>query len=179
MKLKNLLITILAVMLLLVGCSGSSEGDEIEAPDGMKAFYNEHVDYTAFVPMDWNVDMSTGTMSAYYSQSDFSNVSITAQGLQSIMTLDDYWAQYEESFKSTFKKMKYEGEHPTTTTLSDLAANKYVYTAKLGGETYKYMQVVCIKDSTVYVITYTSTPDAYESHLDDVYKILDNFSFNK
>ncbi len=178
MKLKSLLITVLAVMLLLCSCSGSSES-EIEAPDGMKAFYNEHVDYTAFVPISWNVDMSTGTMSAYYSQSDFSNISITAQGLQTAMTLDEYWAQYEESFKSTFKKMKYEGEIPTTTTLSGLAANKYVYTAKLAGETYKYMQVVCIKDATVYVITYTSDPDKYESHLDDVYKILDNFSFNK
>lgn len=179
MKLRSLLITILAIMLLLCGCSGSSSESETEAPEGMKAFYNEHVEYTAFVPISWNIDMSTGTMSAYYSQSDHSNVSITAEILQSVISLDDYWAQYEESFKSTFKKMKYEGEVPVKDTLSGVEANKYVFTAELAGETYKYMQVVCIKDSTAYIITYTSTPDLYESHLDDVYKILDTFAFNE
>ncbi|MBQ4601776.1 MAG: hypothetical protein IJB24_02845, partial [Clostridia bacterium] len=67
----------------------------------------------------------------------------------------------------------------TTTTLSGEPANKYVYTATVTGTTYQFMQIVCIREMTVYVITYTSTPDSYDSNMEDVEKILDNFSFNK
>lgn len=177
MKLKALLISFIAVILLVTGCSSANQSD-IEAPEGMKLFSNEHVDYTAFVPLSWTVDMSTGTLSAYVSSADASNVSITAQALSSPMSADDYWKSYEEDFKATFDDMEYEGDVPTTTTLSGLAANKYVYTATVTGNQYKFMQTVCVNGTTVYVITYTSTPDNYESNLEDVYKILDNFSFN-
>lgn len=177
MKLKALLISVIAVLLLFTGCSNGNTAD-IEAPEGMKLFSNEHVDYTAFVPLSWTIDMSTGTLSAYVSSADSSNVSITAQALSAPMSADDYWKSYEEDFKATFDDMEYEGDVPTTTTLSDLAANKYVYTASVTGNQYKFMQTVCVKGTTVYIITYTSTPDKYDSNLEDVYKILDNFSFN-
>ena len=176
MKLKALLITLLAVLIFVCGCSGSSDG--VEVPEGMKPFSNEHVDYTAFIPLSWTIDMSTGTMSAYVSSSDASNISITAQALEGSMTLDEYWKSYEEDFKATFGDMKYEGKAPTTTTLSGLPANKYEYTADVTNNSYKFMQVVCIKDTSIYVITYTSTPEQYDANLDDVYKVLDNFSFN-
>ncbi len=175
MKLKALFITVIAILMLLTGCS---EASDIQAPDGMKLFSNEHVDYTAFVPAEWIVDMSTGTLSAYVSSADASNISITAQALEGIMTLDDYWKGYEEDFNSTFTDMEYVGEAPTTTTLSGLPANKYVYTATVTGNDYKFMQVVCIKETTVYVITYTSTPEKYDDNMENVEKVLDNFSFN-
>ena len=94
------------------------------------------------------------------------------------MTLDEYWQDYAEDFEATFTDMEYIGDAPTATTLSGIAANKYEYTATVTGNSFRFMQTVCIKDNTVYVITYTSTEENYESNLDDVYKILDNFSFN-
>ena len=175
MKLKALFVFVILLMMLLTGCSQTTD---TEAPDGMKLFSNEHVDYTAYVPAQWIVDMSTGTLSAYVSSADASNISITAQATRGIMTLDEYWKGYEEDFNSTFTDMEYVGEVPATTTLSGLPANKYVYTATVTGTSYKFMQVVCIKETNVYVITYTSTPEQYDSNLEDVEKILDNFSFN-
>lgn len=176
MKLKALFVLLILSVMIFSGCAKTSD---IEAPDGMKLFSNEHTDYTAFVPVNWIVDMSTGTLSAYVSSADASNVSITAQALSAPTTLDDYWKGYEEDFKLTFADMEYIGEAPTTTTLSGEAANKYVYTATVTGTQYKFMQMVCIKNMTVYVITYTSTPEAYDGNMEDVEKILDNFSFNK
>ncbi len=179
MKLKALFAVLILTLTVFSGCSAS--GTDIEAPDGMKLFSNEHTDYTAFVPASWTVDMSTGTLSAYVSSADASSVVITAQmlGQDDPKTLDGYWKHYEESFNSTFKEFEYVGEAPTTTTLSGEPANKYVYTAKLGDNQYKFMQVVVIREMTVYVITYTSTPEGYDANLEDVEKILDNFSFNK
>ncbi len=176
MKLKSLFAILILTVMIFSGCA---EQSDVQAPDGMKLFSNEHTDYTAFVPVNWIVDMSTGTLSAYVSSADASNVSITAQALEAPTTLDDYWKGYEEDFKATFADMEYVGEAPTTTTLSGEAANKYVYTATVTGTQYKFMQVVCIREMTVYVITYTSTPEAYDGNMEDVEKVLDNFSFNK
>ncbi|MBR4881419.1 MAG: DcrB-related protein, partial [Clostridia bacterium] len=169
MKFKSLFLILILTVMIFSGCSQESN---IEVPDGMKLFSNEHTDYTAFVPANWIVDMSTGTLSAYVSSADASNIRITAQTLEAPTTLDDYWKGYEEDFKATFDDMEYVGEAPTTTTLSGLAANKYVYTATVTGTEYKFMQVVCIREMTVYVITYTSTPEGYDSNMEDVEKIL-------
>ncbi len=176
MRLKSLFLILVLTVMIFSGCSQQSD---IQAPDGMKLFSNEHTDYTAFVPVSWMVDMSTGTLSAYVSSADASNVSITAQALETPTKLEDYWKGYEEDFKATFADMEYVGEAPVTTTLDKEPANKYVYTATVTGTQYKFMQVVCIREMTVYVITYTSTPDAYDGNMEDVEKILDNFSFNK
>lgn len=176
MKRKTLLIVLLTLVILLCGCSSSSDSDS-DVPAGMNKFYNEHVDYKAYIPGEWTVDYSTAVLKAQ-AFNDPSNISITAQSVNPGMTLDSYWKGYEEDFKATFANMEYEGEVPTTTTLSGLPANKYVFTAEVTGNTYKFMQVVCIHNSTVYVITYTSTPDKYESFIEDVYKVLDSFAFD-
>ncbi len=176
MKLKSLFLILVLTVMIFSGCSRQSD---IEVPDGMKLFSNEHTDYTAFVPVNWIVDMSTGTLSAYVSSADASNISITAQTLKAPTTLDDYWKGFEEDFKATFDDMEYIGEHPTTTTLDKQPANKYVYTATVTGTQYKFMQIACIREMTVYVITYTSTPEGFDTNMENVEKILDNFSFNK
>ena len=175
MKLKAFFVSMIVLTMLLTGCASGTEAD---VPDGMQIFYNDNVDYTAFVPSDWTVDISTGTMSAYVSSADSSSVSITAQNLNEVTTLDEYWKGYEKDFKSTLSDMEYVGEAPVTTTLSGLPANRYVYTATVTGTSCKFMQVVCIREMTVYVITYTSTPEKYDDNMDNVEKILDNFSFN-
>ncbi len=177
MKLKAFFISILAMLMLFTACANDTSNSDI--PEGMQLFSNENVDYTAYVPSDWTVDMSTGTLSAYVSSVDASNVTITGAILENTtMSLDEYWEGYAEDFKETFSDMKYEGEVPTTTTLDSLPANKYVYTATVTGNEYKFMQVVCITKAKVYVITYTSTPDMYDENIEDVEKILDTFTFN-
>lgn len=177
MKLKTLFVAVFSLLILFTGCS--SETTDESVPDGMQLLSDENVDFTAYVPSDWTVDMSTGTVSAYVSSVDSSNVSITGSVLEDMqMTPDEYWESYKADFETTFSDMEYVGEVPIATTLDSVAANKYVYTATVTGTEYQFMQVVCITGGEVYVITYTSTPDKYEDNIEDVESILDSFTFD-
>ena len=148
------------------------------APAGMKLITDSDiVDYKLYVPASWTADVSTGVVSAYVSSADHSNINVTAFELDDVnTTLAEYWAVYTEAFNSTFSDMEYETEGETIL-LSGAAAVKYVYTATVTGTQYKFMQVVSISNGTVYIFTYTSSPDNYSSHLEDIDKILSNFEF--
>ena len=54
-------------------------------------------------------------------------------------------------------------------------AKSYTYTANLGEYSYKFMQVACLKNGTVYLFTYTSQPEQFDSHMGDVEKMLEHF----
>ena len=171
----------LSLVLILVcvfsSCAGNTESIE-NIPEGMKLFSGENVDYTAYVPETWNVDMSTGTLSAYVSPVDNSNITIAAYLLDNpAMKIDEYWAQYEEDFEKTFSDMNYEGE-PKDITVDSLPAKQYTYTATVTDIQYKFMQTVCINSGKVYIFTYTSTPDLFDSHSDDINDIISTFKFN-
>lgn len=176
MRLKALLITILAAMLLLSGCA-QSNGD---APAGMKLFSNEYVEYTAYVPESWIMSEPTATPYAYVSSTDASSVSIVASDLtadQMELTLDELWDGYVEDFEANMPDMKYVGEHPIKTTLDNVKANQYVYTATVAGIEYKYQQTLCVEGGTIYIITYTSTPELYDENIANVENILKTFKF--
>lgn len=59
------------------------------------------------------------------------------------------------------------------TTVDGIYAKSYTYTASLSDFNYKIMQTVIIRNATVYLFTYTSTPENYDSHLEDVNSMLD------
>lgn len=54
---------------------------------------------------------------------------------------------------------------------------QYIYTGTLSDLTYKIMQLVAIKDNTLYIFTYTATVDKYDTHIEDVIAMLDYFCF--
>ena len=93
------------------------------------------------------------------------------EGLPTITTVEEYWAYYEGQFKATFSDLTYsvEGENVM---LAGMKAKKYVYTATVTGQTYQFMQVVALKTGTVYIFTYTSTKEVFDSHMEKVNAIL-------
>jgi len=93
------------------------------------------------------------------------------EGLPTITTVEEYWAYYEGQFKATFSDLTYsvEGENVM---LAGMKAKKYVYTATVTGQTYQFMQVVALKTGTVYIFTYTSTEEVFDSHMEKVNAIL-------
>ena len=179
---KNLIKRVLALVIFvvlvfsLVSCT-----KDAYAPVGMKRITNKDiVDYTMYVPVEWTEDISTGIVTAYYSEKDRSNISVMAFDLDGDnlnMTVDEYWTDYKEDFIATFSDLAFEAEGEATL-VDKIAAKKYVYTATVTGVQYKFMQVVTITNGTVYVFTYTSTPDYYDSHLEDVNEILSYIEFN-
>ncbi len=95
-----------------------------------------------------------------------------------IKSTEEYWAYYEADFRKTFGDMEYEvnGENVL---LSAKAAKKYVYTATVTGQKYKFMQVVMLDKGTVYIYTYTALPDNYDKNLESAEAILGYISIGK
>lgn len=197
-------ILVLASLLAFCGCSQK----DAWVPAGMKLASTDAVDYTVYMPESWTVDVSTGIISAYVSNTDRSNVTVTAFNLSdddAKLTLDEYWAKYEADLRLTFPDMKYLAEkdeaettettenaeteaaadtteaahpgYPTSTVIDNTAANKYFYTATVTGIGYQFMQVVIIRGGVAYIITYTSTPELFDTHIEEIDKITDNFKF--
>jgi len=187
MKTIKRIISLLITAALCLAFAACGEAVDTDVPDGMKKVESDVKSYTLYVPQSWIVDMSTGTVSAYASATDRSNVSLTAFAVTAGTTLDGFWSEYAGQFKETFgDSMKYidaKGDEvdepaPSKTTLGGSEANRYEYRAKVAGDLYRFMQVTCLTAGSVYIITYTAADEAYDSHVEDVNAILANFRFN-
>ena len=201
MKRITALLLVLVLSFSLCACAQ----DNTDAPEGMKLVDTETKNYSLYVPEHWSIDMSTGVVSAYASKADQSNISFTGFAVDTASLaketvvsdtgseieakgmIDVFWESYSEDFAATFgDTMKYidqdgketDSPAPAKTSLGGLAANKYTYTARVTGETYKFMQVVCIEAGYVYILTYTAVTEAFDSHLEDVESVISNFKFN-
>lgn len=162
-----LALIVASLALTLVSCGGDNE-----APAGMKTASGEAADYVLYVPDDWTVDLATKATGAYYSAKDPSNISVTAWELEnSDSTVEDWWAIERADIDLVFTNVEIVSE--SNTTIDGIAAKKIEYTASLGENNYKIMQVAAVKKAVVYVFTYTSVVDSYDSHLDDVTAMLD------
>ena len=172
---KNIITKIILVAMLVVFAAvltSCGEKDEYSAPAGMVTASDEKADFYLYVPEEWTVDYSTAAAGAYCSASDPSSVSVMAWELEHTdTTVDEWWAVNQEDVNMVFDNFVLESEENTT--INDLYAKKYIYTASLGEYDYKFMQAACIKDSTVYLFTYTSVLDNFDSHLDEVAEMLE------
>lgn len=193
---KKALIVLLTLIICTMGLVSCSSADDY-VPAGYVLASSKDVDYKLYVPETWVVDMSTGVTTAYVSSSDLSNISFMGFELDSsiisiimgeeqtssqtdgevdkddIVTVDDYWKYYSSAFEDTFSDMEYEAKDENTVLGSNkLKAKKYVYTATVTGIKYRFMQVVAIKNKTVYIFTYTAREDAYINNIDKVNEIL-------
>ncbi|MBO5275349.1 MAG: hypothetical protein IJA85_05045 [Clostridia bacterium] len=178
MKIKTtaLLMAFVLMLGLLTSC-GKAADDDGGAPFGMKTISTELVDFNLHVPSTWLEDISTGVITARYSDTDASNISVMkiAMGINEA-TLDDFWAGHKAGFEATFTDLEMI-EEGTDMLMGGQAAKRYIYTATMLDMKYRFMQIAAIKGGYVYLFTYTSTDDLYESHIDDVNSIVEHFSF--
>ena len=159
------------LMAMLAFSAVSCDKGEYAPPAGMQAASDEKAAFCLFVPDDWTLDYSTAAAGAYYSKDDPSSVSLMAWELEHTdTTLDEWWEMNRAEISVVFSDV--EEISAENTTLDGTYAKKYVYTAKLGEFSYKILQVACIEGGDVYLFTYTSLPDHYDAHLDDVEQIL-------
>ncbi len=176
MKRSVLVAILLVIATLLCAC-----GESADVPAGMKAVESsDDLNYNFFIPKDWIQDLSTGAVSAYYSTGDTSNVSITTYNIDNYeKTLDDYVEEYKVGLSENLGEFTMSEGYPQNTLFGGFGASKLEYTAKFSGTPYKYMQILCIYRGNMYVFTYTSNEEKYESHLEEVNVMLDNFSFKQ
>ena len=176
-KIAALLLTLILCTSMLFGCSSERTKG---APDGMRAVESsDKLDYYLYIPAAWKQDLSTGAVSAYCSSADLSNITMSQFTLSEKNNLEDQVNIYIEGLKGTFVDFALDEASPENVTLGGVAASKIVYTGSLAGNLNKFMNVICVVNNNLYIFTYTSTSDLYDSHLEEVQKILDNFAFKK
>ena len=163
----------LALCLALPIFASCNKKGEFDPPTGWQAASDEQADFYFYVPDSWTVDFSTAAAGAYYSAADPSSVSVMAWELPNADTsLDDWWELNREELEKVFDNFNLESEENMTLTAENLYAKRYVYTAELGGYNYRYMQVAALKGTSVYLFTYCSVEENYESHLEAVEDML-------
>ncbi|MBQ7821136.1 MAG: hypothetical protein IJ391_02510 [Clostridia bacterium] len=184
MKPTKIISVIIAAVLL---CSLSSCAKvEPGVPEGCVEISAENIGYHFFMVEDWQVGEQNGMTSAMVSEFDTSNVSMMGFDAGEARSSEEYWAQFSEEFTTVLGEITYE-EEGTDTTLGGKNAKKYIYTADIGGKTYKFMQIVCYlanaqmftSQPEVYVFTYTAVPEKYDEHIEDVIYMADNIVFEE
>lgn len=172
MKKITVLFIILTLALVFTAC-----GKDASVPEGMQIASDEGVAYTLFVPSSWILTESSGIYGAYYSSSDRSSVTVSSFYPESDMaSIDDYWSTCKASYEETYKDFNALTEAEQTI-WGDKAALKYVFTADIDTVSYKFMQMIAVHNNMFYTLTYTSTPENYDSHFEDVDKMITEFVF--
>lgn len=169
---KHLIPRVLLLSLLLVLCLSavSCKKSGIEVPDGMQLCSSEKLEYCFFVPLGWTVNDQSGTTSAYRAIDEenhpVASVTVTTYSPVEPLDLAGYWEISEESYESEFKNYTFVSSEATT--VAELNAMTYVYSADFGGVTYKFNQTVMIERGRFYIITYTAKADSYDTYLADL-----------
>ncbi|MCR5262847.1 MAG: DUF1795 domain-containing protein [Clostridiales bacterium] len=165
--------TALLLALALSSCTARLDG----APDGMKLISTDDVEYYLYVPQSWTEDISTGVVTAYVSEKDRSNISMAAfETGDSSMTAAAFWEKYEADLTATFPDAVF-GETENTVVDGSIAAEQHTFTATVTGYEYEFMETVFVRGGTAYILTYTSTPESFDSHLDDVRSVISSLKF--
>lgn len=150
---------------------------DAEAPEGMQLASNDDVAYRFYVPKSWVLDKNLPTSSAYVSESDRSNVNVTVympdEG--AFATVDDYFNFCLDELKQA---MTIQGEvESEEITIDGRKGKVYRYTADIQGRAYRFAQAIASYRGMIYTVTYTATPDAFDTHYETYLDILSAFDF--
>ena len=164
-------------MISVTGCTGgATENIDVSVPSGMQLASDKAAYFNFFVPAEWKIDTSSGSACAYVSEIDPTNVSAVRVSVPdpTVTTAELYWDAYKNDFNESFTNFTVISENEKTT-LAGKDACKYVYTASLTGQAYKYCSVICVLDGSVYMLTYTALTDKYDTHIGSFDSICNNF----
>ena len=156
-------------------------------PEGMKAAvsagtrYVDSSDFTIQIPDDWTVDTSTGFFTAMAASGDQSNLSVMRATVDKDGNAVSYYEQNEASLKN-LEKFKLE-ERKDDIIVKDNKGNSYnavsvTYTATVSGMNYYFKQLFCQKDTTMYIVTFSSPDAFYETHKESFEKAFTSFALN-
>lgn len=169
-KTLTLLALLLGAVLALTAC-----GESLAVPDGMQRASTEINDFYFFVPANWTLNTQTGFVSAYVGAADPTSVSVTSYGIDGEpKTVDEYVA---DALAELGAYAEIGAVAVSDTFLDNAEAKQIEYTATIAGTNYRVQQIFCVKRDTVYLFTYTATPEKFEEHLPKVGIILAEFRF--
>ena len=153
-------IRLLCLFMLTIVLFCSCQQDD--TPEGMKKISGDNVAYNFYVYTQWLVDEGV-TNCAYYSATDRSNVTMTSYVPdQTFDTVQQFYQSCIETYKRDFEN--FEVVEETTTKMDMFDAYLVTYTFTFGEKTYKVMQAMTLRGNIMYMFTYTSSPELFDSH---------------
>ena len=174
---KKRILALLAAIMVLSLCFGlSSCGKDPTVPDGYQRISGEDVPYNFYAPTQWSINTGTAGNSVYYTATDRSMVVVTSYVPDAGQeTIDTFWAFVESEYASAYND--YELIESSASALGGRNAMRYTFTATIGGQPCKVLQVVTAYGNSYYMLTYTSTPENFDAHLEDVEGMIGVFEF--
>lgn len=178
-------VMLFSLMLSLVACGGG-ETETSEIPQGFLPAENEGADYSFYYPETWLLDRhDAGMTSAYVSETDYSNVSVTAftasPEYPDLLSYAEnyYFKQFEDNFQNLTVEKNQDGSLKRSVLKIDgcdaIAVN---YSATFSGESYSFRAWFVSYNGYIYSILYTAREAAYEQNLEMATKIAENIRFH-
>lgn len=144
-------------------------------PAGMEIASADQIEYRFYVPTVWVCNAESGMSEAYYPESGKSNVTVTSYLPSVSISVEDYFTQCENQYKTTLPS--YERVSRTERTVAERSAYSYTYRTTVDGVAFTVMQTLFAYNGSIYSITYTALSENFETHLQDVEAMLDAFTF--
>lgn len=175
------LVLALAMLLSLASCAKRDPN----IPEGFLLAENEGADYYFYYPETWLLDRAdAGMTSAYVSEVDFSNVSVTAMtASEEYQGLPEYAEEYYlKQFTDNFQNLEVERNQDGTLKRSvlkidDCDAIAFGYSAVFGGENYRFRSWLISYNGYIYTVLYTAKAEQYDANFDLAEKIATSIQF--
>lgn len=170
MKKSLTLCIVFAALTMLSSCSSTPK-----AKDGMQSVTNQSADFRFECPNEWKVTKND-TLVAIQSPADSTNLTVTKfKTMKQGMAVNEYFENYRKEFEAAFGKMNIIGDKETK--LGGIPARRITYTNEFGGNKYKCDMIIGIRYDEAYTITFTATPEVYDTHAAVVKQVIDSFHF--
>ncbi len=166
------IVAVLLLLLLIVSLAACSKDNG--TPEDMKNVAMENDKFYLYVPETW-VEYRGGATAP---NADGSSVLATTYLMEEGHTPESLFEEeLLPSIKAAFTDLELIEDLCEETMLGGIDAMQYVYTASMGNQTYWFMDVISIHKGFAYRVTYTSTPEHYADHLDDIEQICREFGY--
>ncbi len=162
-------LSLLFVLFLLTSCANRQNSD-----NNYLAVTNSAVDFTFNVPKTWKF-IRNDAMIAVQSDESNANISVTSFKQPSGQSVNDYFDNYEENFKTVFKNM--EIVHDNEIKADGIPARRITYKNDLGEDHFKSDMVLISRNGVIYTITFTTIPNEYDANVEIFNSALESFKF--
>lgn len=161
--------SLVCVLFVLSSCSAKQNPD-----NNTFAVTNDAVDFSFNVPSDWEYIKNDAMVAVQNAQKN-ANISVTSFEQPKDQSVNDYFEQYKETFKTAFKNMEivYDNEIKA----DGIPARRITYTNDLGQDSFKCDMVIMSKNAVLYTVTFTTTPEKYDENVETFNSMLDSFKF--
>ena len=152
-----------------------SEVVDDKTPEGMKIASDKNAAHRLYVPKTWVCFPESGRTEAYVDESGKPNVTVTLTVPETSMSIDEYLDTCKA--RSTEALAGYEELEVCDREVAGRRAISLTYRASYDGMSFCIMQTVLSDGNAMYSVTYTALADRFDTHLADVERMLDTFTF--